>query len=109
MQPAREISRRAFLHGILHPFSTNGEASDGASEDADPCLAEPDYLSLLPPDFSEAVLKMETVRLGGDPGSMTRNEMAALVVRAMYGAVPPTTPGQESQDPAREERRASAD
>lgn len=109
MQPPRGISRRDFLHGILHPFSTTGAASGAQPEDADAYSTEPDCLSLLPPEFSEEALRMEVVRLGEDPDSMTRNAMAALVVRAMYGAVPPTTPEQTSRNPVREEKRASAD
>lgn len=113
MQPPRELSgrqlsRRDFLHGMLHPFATTG-TSGARPEDAEPYSAEPDYLALLPPEFSEDALKMEVVRLGEDPDRMTRNDMAALVVRAMYGAVPPTAPGQTSRDPVREEKRASAD
>lgn len=34
MRSRREMSRRDFLHGILHPFSGSGEASDTSPGDA---------------------------------------------------------------------------
>ena len=109
MRSRREMSRRDFLHGILHPFSGSGEASDTLPGDACTYSAGPDCLSLLPPEFSAEALKMEALRLGADPDAMTQSDMAALVVRAMYGAAPATAHTQESHDPVPEEQRASAD
>lgn len=109
MQSDREISRRDFLHGFLHPFSGNGKTSGDAPEDADAYSAEPDYLSLLPPEFSAEALKMEAVRLGANPAAMTQSDMAALVVRAMYGAAPLAARIQKSRGPVPEEQRTAAD
>lgn len=71
------MNRKEFLHGLFRFPST-----DEAVPDASP---EPDYLSMLPPDFSGQMLDMEAARLGGDITGMSRNEKAALVVKAMYG------------------------
>ncbi len=65
---------------------TSGAQDDGVEEYA----PEPDYFSMLPPEFSGALLKEEVIRLGGDPASMTRNEMAAMIIKAMYSAARPT-------------------
>ena len=71
------MNRKEFLHGLFRFPST-----DEGAPDASP---EPDYLSMLPPDFSGQMLDMEAARLGGDITGMSRNEKAALVVKAMYG------------------------
>ncbi len=71
------MNRKEFLHGLFRFHS-----KDEAVSDASP---EPDYLSMLPPDFSGLMLDMEAARLGGDITGMSQNEKAALVVKAMYG------------------------
>ena len=50
------------------------------------------------------MLKMEAARLGGDPEHMTEEEMAALVIKAMYGTANETAPRQEANgtDPEQE-------
>lgn len=55
---------------------------------------------MLPPEFSGSMLKMEAARLGGDTDAMTEQEMAALVVKAMYGTSAGSLPGQEDHDTA---------
>ena len=70
------ITRRDFLHGILHPAN--------ATTPKQPVV--PDYPApdLLPPDFTADMLRQEVIRLGGDPSHMQYEDMAALVIRAMY-------------------------
>ena len=49
--------------------------------------AEPDYEALLPADFTPSLLRMEALRLGLDPDSLSRQELAREILRAM-GALP---------------------
>jgi hypothetical protein len=46
------------------------------------------------------MLKMEAARLGGDPETMTEEEMAALVLKAMYGAPIESASRQEANGDA---------
>lgn len=110
MKPKGAISRREFLHGLLHPSCSSNESSAAQPEDSNEYSSEPEYFSMLPPEFSGAMLQVEVVRLGGNPEAMTRNDMAALVVQVMYGASPLTAQSPESHGrPAQEEERVSAD
>ena len=104
MSGGRAISRKEFLHGIFR--HTTG---DGVSPASVPETPEPDYLSMLPPEFSGAMLDMEAARLGGDPATMTRNEKAALVVQAMYGKASRTAQGQQAPGPEKKQGRESFD
>lgn len=104
MNGERAISRKEFLRGIFRHATGNGDAA-GARPEA----PEPDYLSMLPPEFSGVFLDMEAARLGGDPATMTRNEMAALVVQAMYGNAGRTEQGQQTPGPAQEQEREPLD
>ena len=102
MSEGRAISRKEFLHGIFR--HRTGNDRDMRSE-----TPEPDYLAMLPPEFSGVMLDMEAARLGGDPATMTRNEMAALVVQAMYGSASRTAQGQQTPGPAQEQERTPLD
>ncbi|MBQ4615360.1 MAG: hypothetical protein IJB29_01400 [Mailhella sp.] len=102
MSSRHAISRRDFLHGL---FSRNTEDGPTIFENISP---EQDFLSLLPPEFSGSMLKMEAARLGGDPEKMTEQEMAALVVKAMYGTAQ-SAPRQEAIDTALEQERVPVD
>jgi hypothetical protein len=51
------------------------------------------------------MLKMEATRLGGDPETMTEEEMAALVLKAMYGAPAESASRQEANGSAKEQKR----
>ena len=104
MSEGRAISRKEFLHGIFRHVTGNGDSTGPAPE-----APEPDYLSMLPPEFSGVILDMEAARLGGDPATMTRNEMAALVVQAMYGSASRTAQGQQTPGPAQEQERTPLD
>ena len=64
---------------------------------------------MLPPEFSGVMLDMEAARLGGDPAHMSRNEMAALVVQAMYGNAAPAAQGNKTTGSAQEEERTPPD
>ena len=97
MSTSRSISRRDFLHGLFRN-SRKTEEEPAIFENISP---EQDFLSLLPPEFSGAMLKMEAARLGGDPETMTDQDMAALVVKAMYGTAK-AEPRQEAVDTALE-------
>ena len=44
---------------------------------------EPDYISMLPPEFTDTMLAAEVSRLGEDPGKLTKNQMAGIVLGAM--------------------------
>lgn len=68
---AEKLTRAEFLRGFLKPRGKSGEKS------------EPDYLSMLPPEFTDAMLRSETIRLGGDPDKMDKNQMASMVLTAM--------------------------
>lgn len=104
MSEGRAISRKEFLHGIFRHVTGNGDCTGPAPE-----APEPDYLSMLPPEFSGVMLEMEAARLGGDTATMTRNEMAALVVQAMYGEASRTEERQQSPGPAQEQERTPLD
>lgn len=108
MNTRHTISRKDFLHGIFHSFSRNGETSEvkHAADDASP---EPDYLSMLPPEFSGPMLDMEAARLGGDAAGMSRNAKAALVIRAMYGEDALHFPGRRTPGSAQEKERQPLD
>ena len=70
------MNRRDFLRGIFRPtIQTEGMVNADST----------DYRSLLPPEFSSSMLKMEAERLGGDTEHMSENDMAALVYRALNG------------------------
>lgn len=81
----RLMNRKEFLHGMFHSAPRNDEAPAVRQESACEASSEPDYLSMLPPEFSGPMLDMEAARLGGDTAGMSRNAKAALVVKAMYG------------------------
>lgn len=70
-----------------------------SSEEEDEHSSGPDYRSMLPPEFSNAILEQEVIRLGGNPEAMTQNDMAAMVVRALYSASPAAAQGQEGGGP----------
>ncbi|WP_295637319.1 hypothetical protein [uncultured Mailhella sp.] len=83
MSTRHVMSRKEFLHGL---FRSRTQDDATARQEASPdASSEPDYLSMLPPEFSGAMLDMEAARLGGDVTGMSQNEKAALVVRAIYG------------------------
>ena len=84
MSTRHVMSRKEFLHGLFRSFSQDEAAVVRHEAPAD-ASSEPDYLSMLPPEFSGAMLDMEAARLGGDVTGMSQNEKAALVVKAMYG------------------------
>lgn len=102
MSARRSISRRDFLHGLFRPAAERPAQDCMLFEKFSP---EQDSLSLLPPEFSGAMLKMEAARLGGDPENMTEEEMAALVVKAMYGTATETAPRQEANGTALEQEQ----
>ena len=104
MSEKRAISRKEFLRGIFRHKTGNGDSPGSAPE-----APEPDYLSMLPPEFSGAMLDMEAARLGGDTATMTRNEMAALVVQAMYGETNRTAQGQQAPGHEKKQERESFD
>ena len=104
MSEGRAISRKEFLHGIFRHVTGNGDCTGPAPE-----APEPDYLSMLPPEFSGAMLDMEAARLGGDTAKMTRNEKAALVVQAMYGKTNRSVQGQQDPGPEKRHERESFD
>lgn len=70
---AEKFTRGEFLRRFLKP---------GASSRADKA-AETDYLSMLPPEFTDSMLRAETIRLGGDPDKLDKNQMAGMVLTAM--------------------------
>lgn len=47
--------------------------------------AEPDYEAQLPADFTPALLRMEAARLGLDPDTANRQEVAREILRFMGG------------------------
>lgn len=69
---SEKFSRGEFLRRFLRPAAAEPETSD-----------EPDYLSMLPPEFTDSLLKEEIKKLGHNPEELTRNQMAALVLGAM--------------------------
>lgn len=72
---ADKFSRGEFLRRFLKPVvSSHTENTD---------QIEPDYLSMLPPEFNDTILKAEIMRLGGDPEKLTKNQMAGMVLGAM--------------------------
>ena len=94
------ISRRDFLHGL---FRQPGREEQPSPFDLfDTFSSEPDWLSKLPPEFTGSMLKMEAARLGGETDAMTEQEMAALVIKAMYGTTQ-VAPRQEANDTALEQ------
>lgn len=102
MSSRNAISRRDFLHGLFRS-QTEQEGPDPDPDFLGIYSPEPDWLSKLPPEFSGSMLKMEAARLGGETDAMTEQEMAALVVKAMYGTAPEALPGQEACDTAPEQ------
>ena len=64
---------------------------------------------MLPPEFSGSMLKMEAARLGGDADNMTEEEMAALIVKAMYGTADEAAPRQEANGTALEQEPVPGD
>ena len=92
MSSRRSISRRDFLHGLFSPAGAGTAPAPAFFETDSPAQG----LSQLPPEFSGAMLKMEATRLGGDPETMTEEEMAALVLKAMYGAPTESASRQEA-------------
>ena len=96
MRSSRSMSRRDFLHGIFRPSASpaDGDPSEENFSSGQSCL------SMLPPEFSGSMLKMEAARLGGDPETMTEEEMAALVLKAMYGAPAESASRQEANGSA---------
>ncbi len=109
MSRSSMIGRRDFLRGFLHLPSEDNHIPESTSETFDEYSSGPDYLSMLPPEFSGAMLRMEAARLGGDPEGMTQNDMAALVVHAMCGTAPEAVQRQEAHGSAQEEGRDSVD
>lgn len=85
MNAGREIHRRDFLQGLLHPLRSE------ALRHQQPTFP----MSMLPPEFSGAMLRLEVSRMGMDPGSMTEEEMAELVLHAMQGSAQQDQPAQE--------------
>lgn len=55
------------------------------------------------------MLDLEAARLGGDTTGMSRNEMAALVVKAMYGEDALNAQGRRTPGSAQEEQRKPPD
>lgn len=102
-------SRRDFLRGLLRVSSKDSGAPASRREDSEGYSPGHDWLSLLPPEFSGVMLRLEAARLGGDPETMSENDMAALVVQAMYGTAPASVRRQEAHGPAREEERGCVD
>ena len=96
MRASRSMSRRDFLHGIFRPAAST---ADGAPSEENFSSGQ-SCLSMLPPEFSGSMLKMEAARLGGDPETMTEEEMAALVLKAMYGAPAESASRQEANGSA---------
>ncbi len=105
MSTRNAISRKDFLHGIFRSVAKHGESSAPQQENGDGMTPEPDYLSMLPPEFSGPMLDMEAARLGGDTTGMSRNAMAALVVKAMYGEDALNAQGRRTPGSAQEEQR----
>lgn len=70
---AEKFTRGEFLRRFLKP---------GANSRADKAK-DPDYLSMLPPEFTDAMLRAETIRLGGNPDKLDKNQMAGMVLTAM--------------------------
>ena len=84
-----DMKRRDFLRGIFRPFSQT--AVDDGQPDTWELAREADYRSMLPPEFSSSMLRMEAERLGGDTEHMTENAMAELVYNALRcGGTQPT-------------------
>ena len=108
MKEQKSISRRDFLHGI---FRSHGERSTAPSEHSifENISPEPDWAAMLPPEFSGSMLKMEAARLGGDTDAMTEQEMAVLVVKAMYGTADEAAPRQEANGTALEQEPVPGD
>ena len=71
------MSRRSFFKSLLGNPPSRGEERLGN---------EPDWLAMLPPDFSGGMLEIEAARLGADVENMTRAELAKVVLTAMAGA-----------------------
>ena len=85
MNTRHVMSRKEFLHGLFRSFPKDDDAEAERREASADASSEPDYLSMLPPEFSGVMLDMEAARLGGDVTGMSQNAKAALVVKAMYG------------------------
>ena len=109
MSARHVISRKDFLHGIFRSDAKHGDRSAPQQGNGDGTPPEPDYLSMLPPEFSGPMLDMEAARLGGDTTGMSRNAMAALVVRAMYGENALNAEGRRTPGSAEEEQRTPPD
>lgn len=109
MSTRNVISRKEFLHGIFRSVAVQGDPSSPRQGNGDETSPEPDYLSMLPPEFSGVMLDLEAARLGGDTAGMSRNEMAALVVKAMYGEDALNAQGRRTPGSAQEEQRKPPD
>ena len=96
MSSRHSISRRDFLHGLFSPAGAGTVPAPAFFETSSPDQGLPQ----LPPEFSGTMLKMEAARLGGDPETMTEEEMAALVLKAMYGTPAESAPRQEANGSA---------
>ncbi|MBQ2761571.1 MAG: hypothetical protein IJC28_01270 [Mailhella sp.] len=106
MSGRRSISRRDFLHGLFRPAGAEAAAAPTFFETFS---SGQSALSLLPPEFSGSMLKMEAARLGGDADNMTEEEMAALIVKAMYGTADEAAPRQEANGTALEQEPVPGD
>lgn len=109
MSTRNVISRKDFLHGIFRSGAAHGGHSAPQQGNEDEMPPEPDYLSMLPPEFSGPMLDMEAARLGGDTTGMSRNAMAALVVKAMYGEDALHAQGRRTPGSAQEDMRTPPD
>lgn len=70
---SEKFSRGEFLRRFL--------GARAQKENSDP--AEPDYLSMLPPDFTDQMLRQEIIRQGHDPGKLSKNQMAGVILGKM--------------------------
>ena len=109
MSTRNVISRKDFLHGIFRSVAAQGDPSSPRQGNGDETSPEPDYLSMLPPEFSGVMLDLEAARIGGDTAGMSRNEMAALVVKAMYGEDALNAQGRRTPGSAQEGQRKPPD
>lgn len=80
----QKMSRKELFHSFLRPRRTD-EADDQKKAGLAGDSPGPDWTAHLPPEFSGAMLRQEVIRLGGNPDSLSANEMAALVLQAMQG------------------------
>lgn len=101
MSTRNVISRKEFLHGIFRSVAAQGDPSSPRQGNGDE--TSPD------PEFSGVMLDLEAARIGGDTAGMSRNEMAALVVKAMYGEDALNAQGRRTPGSAQEEQRKPPD